>query len=104
MHNIPEGISISVPIYYATGSKKNALLYTFISALSEPFGALLAYLFLKDIMNDIVLGILFSVIAGIMMQISFCELLLTARKYNNKKLLLIFFVIGIFFMLLKFVI
>ena len=104
MHNIPEGISISVPIYYATGSRKKALLYTFISALSEPFGALLAYLFLKDIMNDIVLGILFSVIAGIMMQISFCELLPTARKYNNKKLLLIFFVIGIFFMLLKFVI
>lgn len=102
MHNIPEGISISVPIYYSTGSKKKALLYTGISALSEPFGALLAYLFLKNIMNDLILGILFSVIAGIMLQISFSELLPSARKYNDNKRLIIFFIIGILFMLIKF--
>jgi len=102
MHNIPEGISISVPIYYSTGSKKKAILYTFISALSEPFGALITFLFLKNFINDVVLGILFSVIAGIMLQISFCELLPTARGYNNKKYLYVFFGIGILFMLLKF--
>lgn len=102
MHNIPEGISISVPIYYSTGSKKKALLYTGISALSEPFGALLAYLFLKNIMNDLILGILFSVIAGIMLQISFSELLPSARRYNDNKRLIIFFIIGILFMLIKF--
>lgn len=102
MHNIPEGISISVPIYYSTGSKKNALLYTFISSLSEPFGALIAFLFLKNFMNDIILGILFSTIAGIMLQISLCELLPTARKYNNNKYLIIFFCLGILFMLIKF--
>lgn len=104
MHNIPEGISISVPIYFSTGSKKKAFLYTFISALSEPFGALLAFLFLKDIMNDIILGILFSIIAGIMMQISFCELIPNAKKYNIKKYFIIFFVLGIIFMLFKFII
>ena len=47
LHNIPEGISISVPIYYSTGSKKKAIFYTLISALSEPLGALLAFIFLK---------------------------------------------------------
>lgn len=104
MHNIPEGISISVPIYYATGNRKKAFLYTLISALSEPFGALLAYIFLKDIMNDIILGILFSSIAGIMLQISFCELLPSAKKYNNYGYLIIFFIIGILFMLVKFII
>lgn len=104
MHNIPEGISISVPLYYSTGSKKTAIGYTLISALSEPFGALLAFLFLKNIVNDLILGILFSVIAGIMMQIAFCELIPTAKKYNNKKYMFIFFGIGIIFMLLKFVI
>ena len=102
LHNIPEGISISVPIYYSTSSKKKALLYTGISALSEPFGALLAYLFLKNIMNDLILGILFSVIAGIMLQISFSELLPSARRYNDNKRLIIFFIIGILFMLIKF--
>ena len=101
-HNIPEGISISVPIYYSTGSRKRAIFYTLVSALSEPLGALLAFIFLKNFVNDTVLGILFSLIAGIMLQISFCELLPTARRYNNKKYLLLFFVIGVIFMLFKF--
>ena len=102
MHNIPEGISISVPIYYSTGSKKKAILYTLVSALSEPFGALLTFLFLKNIMNDIILGILFAAIAGIMLQISFCELLPTARRYRDNKYLICFFLIGVLFMLIKF--
>lgn len=104
MHNIPEGISISIPIYYSTKSKLKAIIYTLISALSEPFGALLAYLFLKDIINDTILGILFATIGGIMMQIAFCELIPTAREYNNKKLFYLFFIIGIIFMLFKFII
>ena len=49
LHNIPEGIAISIPIYYATKSKVKALYYTFISALSEPFGALITYLFLQNL-------------------------------------------------------
>lgn len=104
MHNIPEGISISVPIYYSTLSKKKAIFYTFVSAMSEPLGALIAFLFLKNIMNDVILGILFSSIAGIMLQISFCELLPTAKKYNNKKYMLIFFTIGVIFMLINFIV
>lgn len=103
MHNIPEGISISVPIYYSTNNKKKAILYTLLSALSEPLGAFLAFIFLKKYMNDIILGILFSLIAGIMLQISTCELIPTARGYNNKKYFYIFFVIGIIFMLFKFI-
>lgn len=102
MHNIPEGISISVPIYYSTGSKKKAILYTFISALSEPFGALITFLFLKNFMNDLILGLLFSVIAGIMLQISLCELLPMARRYKNNKYLSVFFALGVLFMLFKF--
>lgn len=101
MHNIPEGISISVPIYYSTGNKKQAILYTFISAISEPFGAVITFLYLKDIMNDIVLGILFSVIAGIMIHISICELIPTAKKYKNNKYLITYYLIGTIFMLIN---
>ena len=96
MHNIPEGISISVPIYYSTNSKKKAIIYTLVSALSEPFGALIAFIFLRNIINDI--------IPGIMLQIAFCELIPTARRYNNKKYLFIFFLVGVIFMLFKFII
>lgn len=103
MHNIPEGISISVPIYYSTESKKKAIVYTFISALSEPFGALIAFIFLKNIMNDIILGILFATIAGIMFQIGFCELIPNTKKYGNKKMIVISFIIGMLFMLFKFI-
>lgn len=104
LHNIPEGISISVPIFYSSNSKKKALFYTFISALSEPFGALLAYLFLSRVVNDMIMGCIFSIIAGIMIYISMSELLPTSLKYNNKKITLIFFIIGIIFMYISSVI
>ena len=97
LHNIPEGISISVPIYYATGNRKKALLYTLLSALSEPIGAILAYLFLCRFINNSILGLLFSLIAGIMLQISFCELIPNSKKYNISTRL--FFILGILTMI-----
>ena len=98
LHNIPEGISISVPIYHSTNSKKRALLYTLIASLSEPLGAVLTGLFLVNYVNDFVLGLLFALIAGIMIQISSCKLLPTGNNYN-KKYSIIFFVIGFMIML-----
>lgn len=83
IHNIPEGISVSVPIYCATGDRKKALLYSFMSGLSEPLGALLAYVFLMPIMNDQVFGIMFALVAGIMVFISMDELLPTAIEYGE---------------------
>lgn len=102
LHNIPEGISISVPIYYSTKSRIKALFYTFVSALSEPLGAIITYLFLYKYINNTVLGLLFSLIAGLMIQISLTELLPTSVRYNYSKLTKVFFGIGVVFMLLKF--
>ena len=70
LHNIPEGIVIAMPIYYSEGNKKKALLYTFIAALSEPFGGLISYLFLSNI-NDYLFGIILSFTAGVMIYLSF---------------------------------
>lgn len=102
LHNIPEGISISVPIYYSTKSKIKAIFYTFISAMSEPLGAILTYLFLFPFINNVVLGLLFAFIAGIMIQISLTELIPTAQNYSYPKITKIFFIIGVIFMLVKF--
>lgn len=99
LHNIPEGISISVPIYYATNSKLKAILYTALSGLSELFGAFITYLFLKPFINDTIMGLLFAIIAGIMLHIAVYELLPTSLKYNNKKMTILLFLIGIVFML-----
>lgn len=99
LHNIPEGISIAVPLYYAKKSRGKALLYTLSSALSEPLGAILAYLFLSKIINNNIMGLLMAIIAGIMIQISLYELLPTSFKYKNKKQTIIYLIIGILFML-----
>ena len=102
LHNIPEGISIAVPIYYSTGSKKKAIFYTFIAGLSEPIGAILTGLFLVNYVNDMILGLLFALIAGIMIQISSSKLLPTGNEYN-KGYARIFFVIGFIVMLVSLV-
>lgn len=101
LHNIPEGISISIPIYYATGSKKKALWYTFISGISELFGAVITYLFLKPFIKDVVIGYLFSIIAGIMFHISLTELLPESLKYNNRKNTIMYFIIGFLFIFIS---
>ena len=95
IHNIPEGISVSVPIYYATGDKKKAFIYSFLSGMSEPVGAIIGYLLLRNIFNDVTLGVLLAAVAGIMVFISIDELLPTARKYGEHHLSIYGLVAGI---------
>lgn len=101
IHNIPEGIAVSVPIYYATGSRKKALMYSILSGLAEPIGALVGYLLLMRFMNDITLGLVFSSVAGIMVYISFDELLPSARKYGKHHLSIYGLILGMFVMALS---
>ncbi len=86
IHNIPEGIAVSVPIYYATGSKRKAFLYSFLSGFAEPVGALVGYLILMPFLSDTVMGIVFALVAGIMVFISVDELLPSAREYGEHHL------------------
>ncbi|VFQ46045.1 zinc transporter ZupT [Desulfoluna butyratoxydans] len=83
IHNIPEGIAVSVPIYFATGSRKKAFGYSFLSGVSEPVGALVGYLIFMRYFNDMVFGLLFASVAGIMVFISLDGLLPTAEKYGE---------------------
>ncbi len=83
IHNIPEGIAVSVPVYYATGSRKKAFWWAAISGLSEPAGALFGYFIISMFSSQIVLGYVFAMVAGIMIYISFDELLPAAHKYGK---------------------
>jgi ZIP family zinc transporter len=90
LHNIPEGISVSVPIFYATGNRNKAFFYSLLSGLAEPVGAVIAYLaihfFLRSntgVVPPEVMGVLFGVVAGIMVYISLDELLPTSRAYGR---------------------
>jgi ZIP family zinc transporter len=86
IHNIPEGIAVAVPIYYATGDRKKAFLYSFLSGLAEVVGAAAGFLVLMPILNDMVFGVIYAVVAGIMVFISFDELLPAAREYGEHHL------------------
>lgn len=86
IHNIPEGVAVSVPIYYATGSKKKAFFYSFLSGLAEPVGALVGYLILMPFMSETLMGVVFALVAGIMVFISLDELLPSAQEYGEHHL------------------
>lgn len=101
IHNIPEGIAVSIPLYYATGSKKRAFMWSFLSGLSEPVGALVGYLLLSTFFNDIVFGLLFAAVGGIMVFISLDQLLPTAEKYGEHHLAIYGLVAGMVVMALS---
>lgn len=100
-HNIPEGISIAVPIYYATKSKKKAIFNTFLSGFAEPVGALLAYIFLKNYINDIMISIILLFVAGLMVTLAINEMLPKALSYKNNKYIYIGLFTGIILVLLN---
>jgi len=85
IHNIPEGIAVSIPIFYATGSRKKALVYSMLSGFAEPIGALIGFFFIYLIfgLNNTVMGVVFAIVAGIMIYISFDELLPAAEEYGE---------------------
>jgi len=83
IHNIPEGIAVSVPIYHATGSRRKAFWMSFFSGLTEPLGAIIAYLFLMSYWTPMINGIVMASVSGIMVYIALDELLPTAEKYGE---------------------
>ena len=98
IHNIPEGISVSVPIYFATGDKKKAFMYSFLSGMAEPVGALVGYLVLRNFFNDLSFGIIFAMVAGIMVFISLDELLPAAKEYGEHHLSIYGLILGMIVM------
>ncbi len=98
IHNIPEGLAVALPVYHATGDRKKAFLYALVSGLAEPIGAVVGFLILAPLMGDLTLGITFGVVAGIMVYISFDELLPAARVYGNDHTTIFGLVIGMFVM------
>lgn len=101
LHNIPEGISIAIPIYHSTNNKKKALLYAFISGMSEVFGSIISYLFLAPFITDNIMGGLYAIIAGIMIHISIYELIPGAYKESTFKGVLKYLTLGFIIMILS---
>jgi ZIP family zinc transporter len=86
IHNIPEGMAVAAPIYAATGSRRRALVWASISGLSEPVGAVVGYFVLQAVLPDELLVLTLALVAGMMIALSFRELLPAARRYQTHRL------------------
>lgn len=94
IHNIPEGLCVALPIYYATGSRLKAFLWALSSGASEILAALLGWAVLAATVDEITYGILFGIVAGMMVIISMRELLPTAHHYDPEDTVVSYSFIG----------
>ena len=63
-------------------------------------GAIIASLFLYKYVDNFIIGILFSIIAGLMIYIGYFELIKTSKYYNNKKNTIMYTFVGSIFIIL----
>lgn len=98
IHNIPEGMAVAMPIYYSTKNRKKAFWLSFLSGLTEPLGAFIGFFLLKNFFNDLTFGIVFALVAGIMVYISLDELLPTAEEYGEHHIAISGLILGMIVM------
>ncbi len=101
IHNIPEGLAVSGPIYAATGSRRKAFLWSLVSGMSEPLGALLTALILMPFLSPALLGVVLAGVAGVMVFISLDELVPVACSLCDSHLPILGVMAGMFLMALS---
>ncbi|CAG8471846.1 12114_t:CDS:2 [Ambispora leptoticha] len=106
IHNISEGFTIALPLYMATKSRIKSFLYaSLLGGLSQPFGALLGWAFIRESYLEhwdvnAVYGGLFACVSGLMTVIVIQGMLPQAIKNDTSggTLVNIFFFLGMFAM------
>ena len=86
IHNIPEGLCVAMAIYYGTGDRWKGFVWgTLCCFSSEPLGALFAWLILRNsVFSGDTYGILYGMVAGMMVFICLDELLPMAFKFDAR--------------------
>lgn len=96
LHNIPEGIAVAATVSLHSDNKRKPFLWSFISGLSEPIGALVVAFILFPFINDYILSALLAVVAGFMVYISFDELLPMSRSLGKEHISIFGIIAGMF--------
>ena len=94
IHNIPEGLAVAAPVYAATGSRGKALGLSFLSGVAEPAGAVVAALALYPFLSEGVLAWVMAAVGGLMVFISFDELVPASREYGHDHVAIAAVVLG----------
>ncbi|KAJ0399601.1 hypothetical protein P43SY_008920 [Pythium insidiosum] len=82
LHNIPEGVAVAAPVYYATGSKKEALKWTLISGIAQPLGAAIGWAAVSGGLSYGLQGTLYGLVSGMLMCITAKELFPGAYRFD----------------------
>jgi ZIP family zinc transporter len=83
IHNIPEGIAVAAPIYAATKNRKKAFWWATASGFAELAGGLLGALLVGVLLPSTLTGVVFGLVAGMMVFVAIDELLPAARRYQT---------------------
>jgi len=86
LHNIPEGIAVATTVASHNKNKFRPFLWSFVSGISEPIGAILVGFVLYPFISDALLGAMLSVVGGFMVYISLDELLPMSRSLGKEHL------------------
>ena len=76
LHNIPEGLAVAVPFAYATRNRLAGAAAALASGLAEPLGAVLAWLFLRQLFTPGFLTGVVVLAAGVLGAAAGCLLML----------------------------
>lgn len=98
LHNIPEGMATALPLYKCGMCRRDAFGVALLSGLAEPFGALLAALFLSSFTAFIPGALAFA--GGVMMFITLDELVPAAREHGHQHTTALGFISGSIFVFL----
>lgn len=85
LHNIPEGLAIATPLYATTKDPITTLLWTTVSGMSEPFGALITVSVFGSTISPYTIHLILSYVGGVMLAVSFLELLPTGLSYKSNR-------------------
>lgn len=98
LHNIPEGIATALPLCKGGLCKWKSFRIALYSGLVEPFGALIACLFLVNFKELIPASLAFA--GGVMVFITLDEIIPTARKYGHQHFTAFGIILGAIFVFL----
>ncbi len=104
LHNIPEGICIAIPIAKATHSIKRGVGYALLSSIAEPLGAITAYIFLKNYINNLTISIILIFVAGIMITLSINNIYKESLKSHMRKYFYLGIILSIVYIFISFAI
>lgn len=79
MHNIPEGASVALPIFFALRDKHKAVLVALLSGMAEPLGVLVLFALGPAALAPRTIACLLAFVGGVMISLSCFELLPQAK-------------------------